>query len=98
MGSGEARSSRPSQHHPVAGVVATLVAHDPLDAATEQIGRLSFALVPPLGTDEHDCRHGIVSRFICLKTVAAGDPPYPSRLRGASLTTGDVVVLPFGGR
>jgi hypothetical protein len=42
-----------------------------LDAATEQIGRLSFALVPPLGADEHDCRHGMVSRFICLNTVCS---------------------------
>jgi hypothetical protein len=70
-----------------------------LDAATEQIGRLSIALVPPLGTDEHDCRHGIFSRTICLNTVAAGDPPYPSRLQGAALTTTrDVVVLVFGDR
>src|SRR3981189_3294801 len=28
----------------------------------------------------------------------AGDPPYPSRPRGAALTTTDVVVLLFGGR
>ena len=41
------------------GVVPALVAHNPLDAATEQIGRLTFALVAPLGADEDDCRHSI---------------------------------------
>jgi hypothetical protein len=39
------------------GVVAALVAHHPLNAPTEQIGGLTFALVAPLGADEDDCRH-----------------------------------------
>ena len=41
----------------VAGVVAALVAHDVLDPATEEIGGLPFALIAPLGSDEHDCWH-----------------------------------------
>ena len=67
------------QHHRVAGVVAALVAHDPLHTATEQIGGLSFALVAPLSADEHDCRHGILSRLSAQMLSPAGDPPYPSR-------------------
>ena len=47
------------QHHGMAGVVAALVPHDPVHAATEQVGGLTLALVAPLGADEHDCRHGI---------------------------------------
>ena len=42
----------------VAGVVPTLVANDIVHATAEQIGRLPLAFVTPLGTDEHDCRHG----------------------------------------
>ena len=63
------------QHHGMAGIVAALVPHDPLDAAPEQIGGLTFALVTPLSADEHDCRHG-VSPAYC---DPAGEPPYPSR-------------------
>ena len=82
------------QHHGVACIVAALIAHNPLHTATEKIGGLSFALVTPLGADEHDCRHGISPAYC----DAAGDTPYPSRPRGAALTTTDVVVLLFGGR
>ena len=52
------------QHHGMAGVVAALIPHDPLDAAPEQIGGLTLALVAPLGADEHDCRHGVFSRLL----------------------------------
>ncbi|KMO72613.1 hypothetical protein MOBUDSM44075_03956 [Mycolicibacterium obuense] len=45
------------KHHRVAGVVAALVAHHPLNPSTEQVGGLTFALVAPLGADEDDCRH-----------------------------------------
>ncbi len=45
------------EHHRVAGVVAALVAHHPLDLATEQVGGLALALVAPLGADQHDRRH-----------------------------------------
>ena len=41
----------------VAGVVAALVADDVVDAATEQVGGLTLALIAPLGTNEHDSRH-----------------------------------------
>ena len=70
---GEVLASR--QHHGMAGVVAALIPHDPLDAAPEKIGGLTLALVAPLGADEHDCRHG-VSPAYC---VPAGEPPYPLR-------------------
>jgi hypothetical protein len=42
----------------VAGVVATLVAHDVVDPATQEIGGLSLTFVAPLGTYENDCWHG----------------------------------------
>ena len=45
------------QHDGVAGVVAALVADDPLDTLTEQVGGLALALIAPLGTDQHDGRH-----------------------------------------
>jgi hypothetical protein len=41
----------------VAGVVATLIAHDVVDAATQQIGGLALAFVAPLGAYENDCWH-----------------------------------------
>ncbi len=43
----------------VAGVVAAVELHDVVDAATEQIGGLAFAFVAPLGSDDHNSRHGI---------------------------------------
>jgi hypothetical protein len=43
--------------HGVARVVAAGVTHDVVDAATEQVGNLAFALVAPLCTDEHDRWH-----------------------------------------
>jgi hypothetical protein len=54
------------------GIVAALVAHDPLDASTEQIGGFPLALVAPPSADEHDCRHGISPAYC----DAAGEPPY----------------------
>ena len=41
----------------VAGVVATVELHDVVDTAAEQVGGLALALVAPLRSDEHDCRH-----------------------------------------
>ena len=41
----------------VAGVVATVELHDVADSSTEQVGRLAFALVAPLGADDHDRGH-----------------------------------------
>ena len=83
------------------GIVPALIPHDPLHAATEQVGGLTLALVAPLGADEHDCRHGIVSRS-SVTLCPAGEPLYPTwSLRdpqGAALITTDVVVLLFGGR
>ena len=38
----------------VAGVRAALVAHDPVGALGEDIDELAFALVAPLGADDHD--------------------------------------------
>ena len=54
-------------HDRVAGVVAALVADHVVDGLTELVGRLAFAFVAPLGTDDHDCGH--------VRTL--------SRLRGA---------------
>ena len=45
------------EHDGVPGVVAALVAHDPLDLLTEDVGGLALALVTPLGADEDDGRH-----------------------------------------
>ncbi len=45
------------QHHGVPGVVAALVADDPLDVLTEQVGGLALAFVAPLRPDQHDGRH-----------------------------------------
>ena len=64
------------QHHGVARIVAALIPHDPLHAATEQIGGFPLALVAPLGADEHDCRHGISPAYC----GPAGEPPvYPGQ-------------------
>ena len=41
----------------VAGVVATLVAHDHVHLAGEVIGELALPLVAPLGPDHHGCGH-----------------------------------------
>ena len=41
----------------VARVVAALVAHDIVDATTEQVGSFPFALIAPLGTEENDRWH-----------------------------------------
>lgn len=42
----------------VACVVAALVAHDVVDAPPEEIGRLAFTLVSPLGAEQNDRGHG----------------------------------------
>ena len=47
------------QDHGVPGVIAALIAHHPLHPATKKIGGLPLALVTPLGSDEHYCRHGL---------------------------------------
>ncbi|COY22137.1 Uncharacterised protein [Mycobacterium tuberculosis] len=44
----------------VPGVVAPLIAHHPLHAATQQVGGLTLALVAPLGADEDDRRHELL--------------------------------------
>jgi hypothetical protein len=49
-----------ADHDRVAGVVAAVeLDHvvDDLARVAEQIGRLAFALIAPLGADEHDCGH-----------------------------------------
>ena len=43
--------------HRVAGVVATLVAHDHRDLLGQEVGRLALALVAPLQPDDHGGRH-----------------------------------------
>ena len=47
--------------HRMAGVVAALVADHVLDLAAEQIGGLALPLVAPLGADEHECGHVVLS-------------------------------------
>ena len=64
----------------VAGVVAAVELDDVVDAAAEQVGRLALALVAPLGSDEHDCRHR--SAFRCVvaepdRKVIGSRPPLP---------------------
>jgi hypothetical protein len=46
------------RHHGVPGVVAALVTDHVVDPLAEQVGNLAFALVAPLGADEHDRWHG----------------------------------------
>ena len=60
----------------VAGVVAALVAHDVLDPATEQVGGLSFALIAPLGSDEHDCWHVDPSLVVIADAMRFESRPY----------------------
>ena len=42
----------------VPGVVAAVELDDVVDAAGEEVGRLAFSLVAPLGSDDDDGRHG----------------------------------------
>ena len=46
------------QHDGVSGIVAALVADHPLHPLAVQVGRLTLALVAPLGADEDHHRHG----------------------------------------
>ena len=39
---------------------SALAARAVVDAAAEKVGRLTFAFVAPLGSDDHDCWHGIL--------------------------------------
>jgi hypothetical protein len=45
----------------VAGVVATLEAHDRIGPLGEQVGDLALSLIAPLGAHDHDSRHGTQS-------------------------------------
>jgi hypothetical protein len=42
----------------MAGVIASLEAHDDVGLLGEQVRELSLALIAPLGADYHDSRHG----------------------------------------
>ncbi len=44
----------------VPGVVAAVGLDDIVDAAAKQVSGLTFAFVAPLGSDDHDCWHGIL--------------------------------------
>ncbi len=46
-----------ADHDRVAGVVAAVELDDHVGALTEQIGRLAFALIAPLDSDDHDGGH-----------------------------------------
>jgi len=48
----------PVDDHGVAGVVAAVGLDHVVHAATEQVGGLPLAFVPPLGSDDHDGGHG----------------------------------------
>ena len=68
----------------VAGVVAAVELDDVVDAAAEQVGRLALALVTPLRSDEHDCRHRSAFRLWSKPTarLSVRDPcpgPRPAR-------------------
>jgi hypothetical protein len=45
-------------HDRVPGVVAAVGFDHEVHAFTQQVGRLPLTLVPPLGSDDHDGRHG----------------------------------------
>src|SRR5690625_7506937 len=46
----------------MARVIPAVELDDVVDAASELVGRLAFAFVAPLGTDNHDCGHEPHSR------------------------------------
>src|SRR5699024_4230065 len=46
----------------MAGVIPADELDDVVDATSELVGRLAFAFVAPLGTDNHDCGHEPHSR------------------------------------
>ena len=62
----------------VTGVVATLVAHDHVHLAGQEVGELALPLVAPLGPDHHGCGHTSLrslSRRITHKCTAPGNSP-----------------------
>src|SRR5690606_4836999 len=63
--------------HGVAGVVAAGEPDDVVDVRPEQVGNLAFALVAPLGADEHDRWHSLIA-----STAAGGS----RSARGARVT------------
>src|SRR5699024_8443976 len=72
-------------HHGVPGVVAALVPHHPLDVAAEQIGGLPLALVAPLGADQHDRRHRLLSYAVSVASAWRRLPGvHPSRSAATS--------------
>ena len=66
----------------VPGVVAAVRLHHVVNAATKQVSGFTFAFVAPLGSDDHDCWHGILphsfgpdrSRF--TKVTRQGTAPF----------------------
>ena len=60
----------------VPGVVAAVELHDPVGALTEEVGRLAFALVPPLHSDDDDAWHGLLPRYrtVTLHPIGAVRP------------------------
>jgi hypothetical protein len=53
------------------GVIATLVAHNIVNTAAEQIGSFAFSFVAPLSADEHDGWHyfSLSCRTGCITTL-----------------------------
>ncbi len=47
----------------MAGVVAALIAHHPVEGRAEEIDDLPLALIPPLHPDDDDIGHGAVLRL-----------------------------------
>ena len=64
----------------VAGVVATLVAHDHVHLASEMVGQLALPLVAPLGPDHHGCGHA--SSPFALSGLRTSVPSRPLGPRG----------------
>ncbi|EGG45458.1 hypothetical protein SGM_4163 [Streptomyces griseoaurantiacus M045] len=66
----------------MAGVVAALVTHYVVHGATEQVGRLSLALVTPLSTEQHKCGHARtpLPGGACPRSGAYGHHPVPRTL------------------
>src|SRR5207302_10111415 len=69
-------------HDRVAGVVASLEAHDRVAVFGEQIGDLALPLIAPLGADYHYSRHGECSLGRVAAMLGRGDPPPLSRRAG----------------
>ena len=69
------RELRIADDHGVPGVVAALVAHDIVRAATEQVGGLALALVAPLGAHDDDRRHSSLLRPAPRSSARPQQPP-----------------------